>query len=76
MAWNVEHTDEFEEWYFSTSEDQQEDITAAALLLEEQGPKLPYPYSSGINGSRHTHMRELRGCPIRIFYARGVRRSC
>jgi hypothetical protein len=40
---------------------------------------LPYPYSSGINGSRHDHMRELRvqsgGSPLRIFYAFDPRRA-
>jgi hypothetical protein len=29
-------------------------------LLEKKGPQLPYPHSSGINGSKHAHMRELR----------------
>src|SRR5712664_1636720 len=78
MAWNVEHTDEFAEWYQGLSEAQQDDLTAAGLLLIEQGPQLPFPYSSGINGSRHTHMRELRvqsgGHPLRVFYAFDPRR--
>ena len=56
MAWNVEHTDEFADWYHGLSEAQQDDITAAGLLLMEMGPQLPHPYSSGINGSKHAHM--------------------
>src|SRR5262249_34575351 len=79
MPWNVEHTDEFAEWYWGLSEAQQDDITAAGLLLMEQGPQLPFPYSSGVNGSKHPHMRELRvhsgGRPLRIFYAFDPRRS-
>ena len=79
MAWNVEHTDEFADWYQGLSETQQDDMTAVALLLIEQGPRLPFPYSSGINGSRHTHMRELRvqsgGRPLRVFYAFDPRRT-
>src|SRR5271156_3084423 len=55
MAWSVEHTDEFAEWYVSLSESQQDDLTAVGLLLMEQGPQLPFPYSSGISGSRHAH---------------------
>jgi hypothetical protein len=79
MAWRVEHTDEFAAWYGSLSESQQDDLTAVGLLLMEQGPQLPFPYSSGISGSRHDHMRELRvqsgGRPLRVFYAFDPRRS-
>ena len=46
--------------------------------MEQRGPNLPFPYSSGIYGSRHAHMRELRiqssGKPLRIFYAFDPRR--
>src|ERR1700761_6812156 len=78
MAWNVEHTDEFADWYLGLSEAHQDDITAAGLLLMEMGPQLPHPYSSGIHGSKHAHMRELRvqsgGRPLRVFYAFDPRR--
>jgi hypothetical protein len=79
MPWNVEYTDEFGEWYRGLSEPQQDDITATTLLLMELGPRLPFPHSSGINGSKHAHMRELRvqsgGRPLRVFYAFDPRRS-
>ncbi len=79
MVWNVEHTDEFAEWYDCLSESQQDDVTAVGLLLMEQGPQLPFPHSSGIGGSRHAHMRELRvqsgGRPPRVLYAFDPRRS-
>ena len=79
MEWNVEHTDEFEAWWNGLDEGEQEDITATVLLLMEQGPKLPFPFSSGVEGSRHGHMRELRvqsgGHPIRVFYAFDPRRA-
>jgi hypothetical protein len=79
MVWNVEYTDEFGEWYRGISEPQQDDITVATLLLMELGPQLPFPHSSGINGSKHAHMRELRvqsgGRPLRVFYAFDPRRS-
>jgi hypothetical protein len=43
-------------------------------LLEAKGPTLGHPYSSGVEGSRHSHMRELRvqrqGRPYRLFYER------
>ena len=79
MVWNVEYTDEFARWFQSLGEMQQDDVTVAGLLLMEQGPQLPFPHSSGLVGSRHPHMRELRvqsgGRPIRVFYAFDPRRS-
>jgi hypothetical protein len=73
MSWNVEYTDEFGAWWATLEDAEQEDISAVAQLLIEYGPDLPFPYSSGIEGSKHRHMRELRiqtgGKPIRVFYA-------
>jgi len=77
--WNVEFTDEFGQWWVDLTEADQEEVSATAELLMEHGPDLPFPYSSGVEGSRHTHMRELRvqsgGRPLRIFYAFDPRRS-
>lgn len=79
MAWSVEYTDEFEAWWNSLTETEQEDVDAYVQRLEARGPNLPHPYSSGIKGSRHSHMRELRvqshGDPFRVFYAFDPRRS-
>lgn len=79
MAWEVEYTDEFADWWNSLTETEQEDVDAYVQRLEARGPNLPYPYSSGINGSRHNHMRELRvqshGDPFRVFYAFDPKRS-
>ncbi len=60
MTWNVEYTDEFGAWYRDLTEATQDDIDRVVGLLEARGPGLPYPYSSGLTGSRHSHMRELR----------------
>lgn len=58
---------------------QQDRVAATVNLLEEDGPSLPFPFSSGIKGSRHAHMREprvqSRGNPLRIFYAFDPRRT-
>jgi hypothetical protein len=79
MSWNVENTNEFSEWWTELTDAQQENITATAELLMELGPNLPFPHSSGVENSRHRHMRELRvqsgGHPIRILYAFDPRRS-
>ena len=60
MGWVVEYTDEFGAWWDNLTEAEQIDITAYVHNLEQRGPNLPYPYSSGISGSRHARMRELR----------------
>lgn len=77
--WSIEYTDEFAQWWETLSEAGQEDVDAHVQRLEVRGPNLPYPYSSGIAGSRHDHLRELRvqsqGRPLRIFYAFDPRRS-
>jgi hypothetical protein len=53
MGWDVEYTDEFGDWWDSLSAREQEDVNAGVILLELRGPELGYPYSSGVNGSRH-----------------------
>ena len=79
MKWAVEYTDEFGDWWATLDEAAQEDIAASVTLLEVRGPNLGFPHSSGVHGSRHTHMRELRtqsnGRPIRTLYAFDPRRS-
>src|SRR5258708_7489798 len=79
MNWIVEYTDEFGVWWNGLSEAIQDDIAAVAKLLMEHGPNLPFPYSSGIEGSKHGHMRELRvqssGRPVRVLYAFDPRRT-
>ena len=79
MSWTVEYTDEFGAWWNELMEGQQDDVASSVGLLEELGPGLPFPHSSGIEGSRHGHMRELRvqsgGRPLRIFYAFDPRRT-
>ena len=79
MKWDVEYTDDFGEWWAGLSEDEQESLDSSVRLLEDRGPNLGFPHSSGINGSRHSHMRELRtqhdGRPFRTLYAFDPRRS-
>jgi hypothetical protein len=73
-----QYTDEFGDWWDTLTEAEQIRIDAHVRKLEQRGPNLPVPYSSGIHGSRHDHMRELRvqigGKPLRVFYAFDPRR--
>ena len=78
MEWEVEYTDQFEEWWETLTEGEQEDVAAVVGLLEIKGPFLPFPYSSDIEGSKFGQMRELRiqhkGEPYRVLYAFDPRR--
>ena len=78
MPSEIEATDAFEEWWRTLTETEQDDVTAIVELLGERGPQLPFPYSSGVEGSKFSHMRELRiqshGDPLRVFYAFDPRR--
>jgi hypothetical protein len=77
--WEVEYTDEFGLWWASLTEDEQVSVAASVGLLELRGPGLGFPHCSGVNGSKHSHMRELRtqhdGRPLRSLYAFDPRRS-
>ena len=77
--WEVEFTDEFKAWWDTLTLSQQRAASHVVDMLVDNGPALGHPHSTGIRGSRHSHMRELRvqsgGRPIRIFYAFDPRRS-
>lgn len=79
MAWEVEGVDHFAEWFLGLSGDEQVSVGRVVDLLAEHGPALPFPYSSGIETSRHSKMRELRiqhrGKPWRVLYAFDPRRA-
>lgn len=78
MGCEVEYTDEFENWWNELDEFEQVSIAAKVTMLEQLGPQLPFPHSSAIGSSRHSHMRELRvphrGRPYRVLYAFDPRR--
>ncbi|HYL75288.1 MAG TPA: type II toxin-antitoxin system RelE/ParE family toxin [Bryobacteraceae bacterium] len=72
MSWEVEVTDEFKGWWNGLTVAERVSVERSVLLLEERGPNLQFPYSSAVNGSRHSAMRELRvqhqGRPYRVLY--------
>ena len=74
MAYEVEVSDEFKDWYEDTlSEPEQNSVERVVLMLMEAGPALGFPQSSGVKVSKYSHMRELRiqheGRPFRVLYA-------
>jgi len=77
--WEVEYTDQFEEWWTTLDAETQEDIDVFVHLLEARGPALMRPHADTVKSSRHRNMRERivqsRGHPIRILYAFDPRRT-
>lgn len=79
MQWEIEYTDEFGRWWDALTEREQESVRASVKLLGDYGPNLKFPHSSGIETSKHGHLRELRtqheGRPYRTLYAFDPRRA-
>jgi hypothetical protein len=79
MAWEVEFTDEFGDWWDGLSVAEQESIRVKVELLAELGPALTRPHADTIHGSRLKNLRELRiqheGRPYRVLYAFDPRRT-
>lgn len=77
--YRVEVTDSYEAWWRLLALDEKESVGVVVRLLRVLGPRLPFPYSSGVKGSAYRHMRELRvqhrGRPFRILYAFDPRRT-
>lgn len=73
MTSGIEFTDEFGEWWDGLSTAEQDSVRDGVELLRQYGISLPFPYSSGVSASKHSHMRELRvqhaGRPLRVLYA-------
>jgi hypothetical protein len=79
MAWEVEGTAEFEEWYATLDASDQEALNDSIDLLIENGPNLGRPHADTVRQSAFGNMKELRtqakGHPLRTFFAFDPRRS-
>jgi hypothetical protein len=74
MFWDVEFTDQFETWWGSLAEEEQDEIDAAVTLLQERGPGLGRPLVDSVHQSRFANMKELRLGTTRILFAFDPRR--
>jgi hypothetical protein len=76
--WEVEYTDEFGSWWDTLGEAEREAVAFSVNLLRKAGPALRFPHTSGVYGSKHSAMRELRsqcaGRPLRTFFVFDLRR--
>jgi hypothetical protein len=77
MAWEVEGTDEFADWYRALTTAQQRAVEDAVERLITYGPALERPLVDTIATSRHANMKELRPRPgnLRIVFAFDPRRT-
>ena len=78
MPVTVQLTPEFRDWWSALDRPHRNSCLHVIEVLRQRGVDLPFPYSSKIHNSRHSHMRELRvrtRPPIRIFYAFDPRRT-
>lgn len=79
MAWNIEATGEFEQWFASLTGAERVSIAGKVDVLEEIGPALGRPNVDTLKGSRYPNMKELRvqhaGNPYRIIFAFDPRKT-
>ena len=75
MRWKTEWTDEFEEWWETLTELEQNQILSSLRFVEESGPLAGRPALDSVSGSRHLNLKELRATrTIRVFFAFDPRR--
>ena len=78
MPYEVEFTDEFEVWWNSLTEAEQESVNYGVRHLQQQGIHLARPQVDAIHGSKFNNMSELRcqhqGRPYRVLFAFDPRR--
>lgn len=76
MGWEVEYTNEFEEWWTTLDVQDQATVSRAVEELVTHGPALGRPWVDTLKGSRHRNLKELRprGGFLRIPFAFDPRR--
>ncbi len=79
MAWEVEATREFQDWFAGLSAAVRVSVASKVDLLEEAGPALGRPHVDTIHQSRFPNMKELRiqhgGDAYRVLFAFDPRRA-
>jgi hypothetical protein len=72
LAWEIQFTDQFEEWWGAITPEQQAAVAAAVEVLQDTGPGLGRPLVDTIASSRHPNMKELRASrdgALRVLFA-------
>lgn len=73
--WEVEYTDQFEEWWITLTAKQQDHIGTAIALLQDLGPNLGRPLVDSVVTSKFPNMKELRTSSSRTLFAFDPRRQ-
>ncbi len=60
MTWTVVYHDDFEPEFDALAEAVQDALLAAAMVLQQFGPRLGRPHVDTLAGSRFANMKELR----------------
>lgn len=69
MRWEVETTTDFDAWFATLSEQEEDQVMSAITALEIQGPNLGRPLVDTVKASKHPNMKELRRRSFRILFA-------
>jgi hypothetical protein len=56
-VWEIEVTDQFDEWWSTLTDEQREAVTDRVDVLAERGPDLGRPVVDRIHSSRHQSMK-------------------
>jgi len=76
-VWEIELTDQANEWLLSLNQDDRTAIAGSIDLLEQLGPNLGRPAVDAVKASRHHNMKELRsfGGNLRALFCFDPRRT-
>ena len=69
MAWEIEVTDEWQDWYWNLPKKQQDAVESAVDKLADEGPALKRPLVGQITGQKYHHVKELRVGSLRVIFA-------
>ncbi len=77
MKWEVEFTNEFDDWFQGLTAFEQDAVASAVVALGSNGPALGRPLVDTIKQSRHPNMKELRppSGNLRVLFAFDPRRA-
>lgn len=60
MAYAIQRSAQFDEWFLGLTASEQDTFAVAIALLRDKGPTLGRPYADTLKGSAYPNMKELR----------------